>query len=363
MSTLTDFSGNYDFLNNFYLSPIVFFNVSWPSAEHLYQALKTSDPQIQDQIRHAPTPALAKKAGRMLLPSPDWEQEKFSAMLTAIRCKFQQHVELAQRLLATDDCELIESNDWHDNVWGDCHCEACSSIAGTNFLGKILMQVRSELQQGTQRLRLLVPSPSSRFYPQTNAYLHLQSLDINLSDRQLFYAGQDADIYYMRGFDIPAAIANGLGDLGITGLDAVYESSAAVSVVANLGIRYSEIVLASRTLNNLSELKPFDTIVTEYDTLAKKFFHHHSIHKLNLMKVSGAAEAYGFLPNVAAIMTLRTSGKTLIDNQLKIIASVFKTEACLIGSPLSLVTKKAAMHLLANKIAATHVSAGVTQYA
>jgi predicted NAD-dependent protein-ADP-ribosyltransferase YbiA (DUF1768 family) len=47
---------------------------------------------------------------------------------------------LADRLLLTGDEELIEGNYWHDHIWGVC------DGTGTNWLGKILMEIRDELR-------------------------------------------------------------------------------------------------------------------------------------------------------------------------------------------------------------------------
>ncbi len=56
-----------------------------------------------------------------------------------IECRLSDN-DLAQRLLATGDAELVEGNNWGDRFWGICRGE------GRNELGKILMKVRDELR-------------------------------------------------------------------------------------------------------------------------------------------------------------------------------------------------------------------------
>ena len=51
-----------------------------------------------------------------------------------------QHPELAEALLRTDDCELIEGNTWGDRYWGTV------DGYGENQLGQILMDIRKKLQ-------------------------------------------------------------------------------------------------------------------------------------------------------------------------------------------------------------------------
>ena len=62
-------------------------------------------------------------------------------MLDVVRAKFDQHPDLAQKLLATGDEELVEGNDWGDIYWG------VYKGRGNNMLGKILMRVRAELRE------------------------------------------------------------------------------------------------------------------------------------------------------------------------------------------------------------------------
>ena len=74
----------------------------------------------------------------------DWEEVKTDVMRDGLRLKFQDPT-LRAKLLATGDEELIEGNTWHDNTWGACCCPECAKKKKENRLGKLLMQVRSEI--------------------------------------------------------------------------------------------------------------------------------------------------------------------------------------------------------------------------
>ncbi len=113
----------------------------WPTVEHYFQAMKfPSNPEYQEQIRLAKTPAAAKKLGKTAdVPTrPDWMKVRESVMLTAVRAKFQQEA-LKAKLLATGKV-LIRDMSPQDNYWG-----VGRSGKGQNKLGKILMRVREEL--------------------------------------------------------------------------------------------------------------------------------------------------------------------------------------------------------------------------
>jgi ribA/ribD-fused uncharacterized protein len=112
------------------------------SAEHAYQSEKTTDIIERETIYHAANPAHAKRlGGKKFLKHlvPDWDTIKQGVMLQVLRAKFQG--ELSKQLLETGVEELIESNWWGDTYWGVCNGY------GKNMLGKLLMQVRKEIQE------------------------------------------------------------------------------------------------------------------------------------------------------------------------------------------------------------------------
>ena len=114
----------------------------WSTSEHYFQAQKFNDEAYREKIRTAPSPMIAARLGRSRkVPiRPDWEEIKDEVMLRAVRAKFQAHPDLRQLLLSTGQEEIIEKTT-RDHYWG-CGGDG----TGKNMLGKILMQVREELQ-------------------------------------------------------------------------------------------------------------------------------------------------------------------------------------------------------------------------
>lgn len=146
MNTISEFKGKYSFLSNFARFTVRHDSNAWRTSEHAYQAAKTRIPKQQREIQLASTPGKAKQLGRRTTIRYNWDKIKTSVMLEIIRAKFKQNNHLSKKLLWTGDKTLIEGNYWHDNFWGDCYCPKCKEINGVNALGKILMQVRIEIQ-------------------------------------------------------------------------------------------------------------------------------------------------------------------------------------------------------------------------
>ena len=142
------FDGHWAFLSNFYWNEIEFEDITYPTNEHFFQAMKTLDIDERRAIANCRTPGQAKRMGRRVALRSDWEVVKESVMLEGLCLKFADE-QLADWLLETGDEELVEGNDWSDNFWGVCHCEKCrkQGIQGKNRLGHLLMKVRSMIRE------------------------------------------------------------------------------------------------------------------------------------------------------------------------------------------------------------------------
>lgn len=139
MQSIDAFSGANRYLSNFYPSPIEWDGLTFPSVEHAYQAAKSADPNVRAAIAQQPSPGMAKRMGKSVALRPDWEEVKVPFMLAFLRMKFTFESECGRWLLNTGQAELIEGNTWGDRFWGTVNGE------GRNELGKLLMQVRGEI--------------------------------------------------------------------------------------------------------------------------------------------------------------------------------------------------------------------------
>ncbi len=137
---ISAFAGQYRFLSNFYQSVVRMDGVDYPTVEHAFQAAKNPSAAYRERVASAREPGHAKRLGRMVMLRADWEHVKLDVMLALLRIKFYRGGDLADRLLATGDHELVEGNTWGDAYWGVCNG------VGENHLGKLLMQVRGELR-------------------------------------------------------------------------------------------------------------------------------------------------------------------------------------------------------------------------
>jgi ribA/ribD-fused uncharacterized protein len=150
-NVIDSFSGKYEFLSNFYPSAIRFEGAWYYNVENSFQAAKTIVPEERRPFMSPSlTPGQGKRLGRQLTLRSDWEDVKTGIMKQQLLYKFdrRENDHLSKLLLDTGDAILIEGNRWHDQVWGDCRCSENMKCAspGQNRLGKVLMEIREELQ-------------------------------------------------------------------------------------------------------------------------------------------------------------------------------------------------------------------------
>jgi ribA/ribD-fused uncharacterized protein len=123
-----------------YDQPLILEGISYKTPEHFYQAMKTTDPEIQQAIADCKTPREAKKLGQSVALREHWEDMKMDIMRQAQIHRYRLNSPMLKKLLESKG-ELVEWNTWHDNEWGQCLCQKCKG-KGKNKLGKILMEIR-----------------------------------------------------------------------------------------------------------------------------------------------------------------------------------------------------------------------------
>ncbi len=136
MEPIKGFAGRYRWLSNFWPVKVVLEDVEYPSVENAYQAAKF--PKNERAPFTSLSPGDAKRRGRTAVLPINWPAKKIEIMLGLTVQKFQDP-DLKEKLRATGDAYIEETNGWGDKFWG------VSGGVGQNNLGKIIMKVRSEL--------------------------------------------------------------------------------------------------------------------------------------------------------------------------------------------------------------------------
>ncbi|KAL3270751.1 hypothetical protein HHI36_021276 [Cryptolaemus montrouzieri] len=94
------FRDKYKFLSNFYKCEVEYEGITYPTAEHAFQAAKTFNVDERKKILSTKNPVIAKRMGRKVKLRPDWEEVKYEIMTTIVRQKFQ-NADVKKLLLET----------------------------------------------------------------------------------------------------------------------------------------------------------------------------------------------------------------------------------------------------------------------
>lgn len=146
--------------SNFYETVFKLDDIEYKSAEHAFQAIKAKtfgDDEMFGKILKAKSAQSAKSFGKKVKEFKEdvWTGKKEEVMRNILRAKFTQNLELRKKLLDTED-KILANADARDKYWG-IGTSASTTIAkdpkkwkGENILGKLLMEIRSELKAESQ---------------------------------------------------------------------------------------------------------------------------------------------------------------------------------------------------------------------
>lgn len=154
-------------------------------------------------------------------------------------------------------------------------------------------------------------------------------------------------ILQVRPWDVPVYVARGAADVGVSGFDVLEEKDDEVIRLLNLNFGACKLILAGAQDRKFTT--PFHDIrvATKYPHATTAYFQKLGI-KAHIIKLYGAIELAPVTGLADAIVDLTATGKTLEENHLTIIDTIFHSTAQLITNPSSFCLKDLAIrHLTA----------------
>ena len=158
------------------------------------------------------------------------------------------------------------------------------------------------------------------------------------------------NIIYLHAKEIIQRLGDGTLDLGISGLDLLYESEKnlqdKINIKQKLDFGEANLVVAVpddwidvQTIADLEEVA-FDIrskrntrlrVATKYPNLTNNFLISKGVTQYKLISSLGATETYPFIGSSEIITDITSTGKTLEDNNLRVLKDglILKSIACL----------------------------------
>lgn len=150
------------------------------SSEALYQAMRyPNNPEIQHEILKQKSPMTAKMISKKYrqLSRSDWNEVRITIMRWCLRVKLINNWdEFNNLLISTNGKEIVEESN-KDDFWGAIPSDK-NLLVGTNALGRLLMELRGDLDLIKAANKLIINIPDMKLYNK-----NIDSLIINIKEQ------------------------------------------------------------------------------------------------------------------------------------------------------------------------------------
>lgn len=182
-------------------------------------------------------------------------------------------------------------------------------------------------------LRIAVQA-KGRLFDETMTMLEESSIKIESGKRTLLVPAKNfpVEILYLRDDDIPQAVASGIADVGIVGLNEFAERHEDAEVIKRLDFSQCRLSLAIPKSIEYNGLSWFNgkKIATSYPHILSEFLNKNNV-VADIHVITGSVEIAPGIGLADCIFDIVSSGSTLVSNNLKEVEVVMNSEAVLIG--------------------------------
>ncbi len=137
--------------------------------------------------------------------------------------------------------------------------------------------------------------------------------------------------------DVPIYVEYGAADLGVAGKDVLLEASRELCELYDLGVGRCRLIMAvpeESPIQKATDLVPGSRVATKFPRIAQGYFSSHGI-QVDIVKLNGSIELAPKARLASAIVDITETGRTLEQNQLKIVEEIMRVSARLICNRIS----------------------------
>lgn len=185
----------------------------------------------------------------------------------------------------------------------------------------------------SETVRIAVPN-KGRLHTPAIELLQAAGLSFEATDRALSVRVNNADIdlLFVRTEDVPELVADGVADLGITGVDLLAESGADLPVLLELSFGRCRLAAAVPNGSELDSIEDFagKRIATAHPRVTSRFFADKGID-VTVVPLRGSVEVATKLGVADGIVDLVSTGSTLRVNGLREVGTLLESQAILVS--------------------------------
>jgi ATP phosphoribosyltransferase len=177
-------------------------------------------------------------------------------------------------------------------------------------------------------------------------------LDSGNRQLQIIDASGQAKGLLVRGQDVPVYVEYGQAQMGIIGYDVLREKKPQVAHLVDLQFghcRMSVAVKATSAYKSPLDLPPHGRVASKYVNCAREYFQSLDL-PVEIVPLYGSVELGPITGMSEAIVDLVSTGRTLRDNGLIEITTLYQSTARLIAHPLSYRLNTGNLHQLVEQL-------------
>ena len=165
-----------------------------------------------------------------------------------------------------------------------------------------------------------------------NAGYNFDSFNDDENERRLIFMNDELDIqcFWVKPFDVPVYVERGTADIGTAGKDILLERNPDVYELGNLFIGKCSLVVAALD-EFVDESSKTLRVATEFPNIAEDYF-SKSGRKIDIIPLRGSTELAPVLGLSDVIVDIVETGKTLRENNLRVLHKIADISARLIAN-------------------------------
>lgn len=159
--------------------------------------------------------------------------------------------------------------------------------------------------------------------------------------RRLLIETGEVRLVLVRPSDVPAYVDYGAVDLAIVGKDSLLEYPGSRYELLDLGFGACAMVLAVPEASGIQDLASFPPVIrvaSKYPRCTLRYMREVG-QTAEVVSLHGSVELAPLVGLVDAIVDLTATGRTLADNQLRVVDRLFASSARLVANQASLKTR------------------------
>jgi ATP phosphoribosyltransferase len=153
------------------------------------------------------------------------------------------------------------------------------------------------------------------------------------TDRSLSVPLRDApiELLFVRAKDVAELVADGVADLGVTGLDMITEAGFSLEIALELGFGRCSLVAAVPVESPIDSIGDFAglRVATSHPTTVERFFGEKGID-VTAVPLAGSVEVAPKLDIADAVVDLVSTGSTMLVNGLRPVQTLLESQAVLV---------------------------------